>query len=206
MALNATGILIGAAPALGLASAGDISTYWPGEELYTAMDRAAEDLCRHATMRVEAASVGDTASGQAVYAMPPRTLQPIAVICDGEHLADRAPDQLEALSALWQSHVTDRPHAAVYGLDGVQAFRLTPTPASSGAPLTLLGVTRVPSISGATPTISVPYVMGEYFYLSIVREARSREGPASMREVATAADQIMALIERAAADLWGGGQ
>lgn len=204
MAVNATSILTDAATPLGAQTLSDLFTMWDGNELYDVLDRASQHLARHAGVRVQYQAVGALAAGQAVYAVPANYISPLAEFIGGAHADRKTVAQLEALSAEFLAMVSDVPDSTVLDLDGSHMVRVFPAPGVSGATLEMLHHAMLPAVSWLAPTINVPEFLGEYLFLSAVRDAREREGPHQLLDVAQTADQMMQMIQAAAEEMYGG--
>lgn len=181
--------------------------FWADTELYQYMDEGAQRLSRivgcfvdHDTSLVSATNVGS-------YALPTNQVATVQADLEGTTLRPRTVRELNALDASWAS-TTGEPVAFVQDVQGTAHIQLYPAPTSPYNGLTIGLVLHFypPTISQATPVISVSPVVQDYFGLRAIAGARGKQSKGEMPDVAEWLRGLGDWMEQVMLEVWGGAQ
>jgi len=190
-------------PMLGAQSEADL-VFWDQAELYRLFDESAKRLAAIAGLFVERDNSLASAAGTRTYTLPARHVSTIQVTLGAVVLRAATVGELEARDTAWRtgSGTPTRWYADGEGLAAIALYKV-PT---GVAILHIIEHEFPTTIAAATPTLSAPSPVGDYFTLRALGEARGRESDGAMPEVAAHCRERARLYEEMFKAYWGAAQ
>lgn len=200
MAVNVATLLTSLLPALNAAALTDAElSFWTTAELYEFADEAAKWLARNAGVFV---AVDSSFQAERSVDLTDFHISTIFAAVDGAALREANVRELEALDATWES-TQGLPKR--YTMTGARTLKIYPDPMSEGA-LELIEHRLPADITSLNATLAAPAAIAGFLAIAILGAARSKEGDASMPEIAAHCTERTNLYAGVLTALYGGDQ
>lgn len=178
--------------------------WWSGDELYDAIDSAAQSLAE-STQLLGASYLQGLQDQVGAYIVGLRPLACRAVIADGRAIVESPVEDLEALNPNWREWEDTVPER--FALDAEQRGTLRVVPkassASTGKVLQTLYRQAPPEINSGATALDYPGALSECLLWSALAGVLSKEGKGARPEMVQACQGMADLMTAAAKEYYG---
>ncbi len=189
-------------PALNATSSMD-AIFWAQSDIYEWFDEAAKNMARKIGAFVNYDTSITIAEGTNAYTLPATHINTVEADIAGLVLKPRNIQELEALDASWPT-TEDPVDSFIEDQVGMDTFTTYPIPDASDDGKTLgLVMQAVPAdITTSNAFVGAPGVLREYFTFSAIAEARAKESPAQMKEIAQWLRGVVDMMDQTLSGIW----
>ncbi len=143
-------------------------------------------------------------AGQFVFPLPAGHIATVQAEYNNRVLRAATVHELEAGDPVWEDAASFPPSRYVADWQATDTIRLYPIPNLAGLWALLYQLTP-PSVSAASPNVTLAAPVADVLTLRVIAEARRRETDSQMPETVAACEQLIGLYESAMHSYYGGG-
>lgn len=190
--------------AIALLNGQDLSTlaFWDATDLAGYCDKLAQELARSHRLIAQARRDIAIDGGVAVYSWPTKHVGTVQVSAGDKVLREASISELEALSPDWTTETAAAPSHWVGNWQGVQTFRMYPSPNDDGE-WSVIDIEYPDQVTPGNLTVDFPSVLGELFVLQMAYKALRAETRGARPETAQMIEQMMKPIQDLIGLYWG---
>lgn len=179
------------------------AVFWTNAECVAWLDEAVKRLARSFCVLVVRDTSISTANGTAKYTLPTRHISTVHVAVDNKPLRAATTHELVARDGSFETTAAGANGPTHWYQDKITIDQIGFYPVPIATKTVAIIHTQFPATVTDGANIDVPAVIGDYLEYWVLREAYNKESDARLVECAQQLGEVLGLLDREFAAMWG---